>query len=39
MEYMVGGDLGKIISTYGVLNEDVAKFYIAEIILAVSSLH
>ncbi|EGR33247.1 protein kinase domain protein [Ichthyophthirius multifiliis] len=39
MEYMVGGDLGNIISTYGVLSEEMGRFYISEIILAVSSLH
>lgn len=39
MEYMLGGDLGSIILTYGVLEEAVARFYIAEIILAVHNLH
>lgn len=39
MEYMIGGDLGSIIQTYGVLESSVAKFYIAEIILAVHNLH
>lgn len=39
MEYMLGGDLGSIILTYGVLEETVARFYIAEIILAVHNLH
>ncbi|KAL4486381.1 hypothetical protein ABPG72_007167 [Tetrahymena utriculariae] len=39
MEYMIGGDLGSIISTYGVLEESVAKFYIAEIVVAIHNLH
>lgn len=39
MEYLIGGDLGSIVQTYGVLEESVAKFYIAEIILAVHNLH
>ena len=32
MEYMLGGDLGSIIQNYGVLEEEVARFYICEII-------
>jgi serine/threonine protein kinase len=39
LEYMIGGDLGTIIANYGVLDEDVARFYIAEIIMAVENLH
>ncbi len=39
MEYMVGGDLGDILHNYCALDEDVAKFYIAEIILALEYLH
>lgn len=39
MEYLIGGDLGSIVQTYGVLESNVAKFYIAEIILAVHNLH
>ncbi|EGR34722.1 protein kinase domain protein [Ichthyophthirius multifiliis] len=39
MEYMIGGDLGSIIQSYGVLQEYVARFYICEIIQAVQSLH
>ena len=30
MEYIVGGDFGDILYNYGALEEDVAKFYIAE---------
>lgn len=29
LEYMIGGDLGNIISNYGVLDESTARFYIA----------
>lgn len=39
MEYMIGGDFGDILYNYSALEEDVAKFYIAEIILAVDYLH
>jgi len=39
MEYMVGGDFGDILHNYCALDEDVAKFYIAEIILALEYLH
>ncbi|EAS04911.2 Serine/Threonine kinase domain protein (macronuclear) [Tetrahymena thermophila SB210] len=39
MEYMIGGDLGSIQQQFGVLEESVARFYIAEIILACSQLH
>lgn len=39
MEYMVGGDFGDILHNYCALDEDVAKFYIAEIVLALEYLH
>lgn len=39
MEYMMGGDLGSVLETYGCFEESIAKFYIAEIILAVEYLH
>ena len=39
MEYIVGGDFGDILYTYCALEEDVAKFYIAEIVLALEYLH
>jgi len=39
MEYMVGGDFGDIIQKYGCLDEDIARFYIAEIVLALEYLH
>ena len=39
MEYMIGGDLGHLLNYCGAFDEDVAKFYIAEIILAVDYLH
>jgi serine/threonine protein kinase len=39
LEYMKGGDFGQILHTYGCLEESVVRFYIAEIVLAVESLH
>lgn len=39
MEYMIGGDLGFILQEYGRLDEEVAKFYAAEIVLAIEHLH
>jgi len=39
MEYMIGGDFGDILYNYCALEEDVARFYIAEIVLAVEYLH
>ena len=39
MEYMMGGDLGSLLEIYTCFDESIAKFYIAEIILAVEYLH
>lgn len=39
MEFMIGGDFGDILKQYIVLDEDVARFYIAEVILAIEYLH
>lgn len=39
MEYMIGGDFAAILENYVCLDEEVAKFYIAEIILALDMLH
>lgn len=39
MELMIGGDFNNILESFGALEEDVAKFYIAEIVLALSNLH
>lgn len=39
MEYMVGGDFGDILHNYTALSEQVARFYIAEIVLALEYLH
>lgn len=38
-EYMIGGDFGYLLNEYKCLNEEVARFYIAELILAIDSLH
>lgn len=39
MEYMVGGDLKSLIGVYGFLEESMAIFYAAEVILALEYLH
>lgn len=39
MEYMIGGDLGSQLEKYSRFDENVARFYISEIILAVEHLH
>ena len=38
-EYMVGGDFNKILERLGVLENDQAQFYFAELIIALESLH
>jgi serine/threonine protein kinase len=39
MEYLSGGDLFSYFNRNGVLEEDEAKFYIAECIVALEYLH
>mmetsp|Transcript_17183 Transcript_17183/g.15068 ORF Transcript_17183/g.15068 Transcript_17183/m.15068 type:complete len:112 (+) Transcript_17183:592-927(+) len=39
MDFMSGGDIGGLLGEYGALDEYVARFYIAEVILALDSLH
>jgi serine/threonine protein kinase len=39
MEYMAGGDLGALLEREGRFNNEEAKFYIAEVILALQGLH
>ena len=39
MEYMIGGDLGSLLKYAGYFEEEHAKFYIAEIALALEYLH
>lgn len=39
MEYMLGGDLGSLLEKYTYFEEKDAKFYLAEICLAVNHLH
>ena len=39
MEFLVGGDFGNILEKFCALEEWVARFYIAEVILALDSLH
>lgn len=36
---MVGGDLSKLLKEYQALDEVVAKFYLAQIVLALESIH
>ena len=39
MEYMHGGDFNKLLQTYGRFDEAIARFYIAELVLAIEHLH
>ena len=39
MEYVPGGDLMNLLIEKNVFSEDLARFYIAEAILAVESVH
>eukprot|EP00007_Cunea_sp_BSH-02190019_P004923 CAMPEP_0174232182 /NCGR_PEP_ID=MMETSP0417-20130205/2539_1 /TAXON_ID=242541 /ORGANISM="Mayorella sp, Strain BSH-02190019" /LENGTH=1527 /DNA_ID=CAMNT_0015310191 /DNA_START=325 /DNA_END=4908 /DNA_ORIENTATION=- len=39
MEYCPGGDLFSLLELYGTLSPDVARFYIAELVLALDYLH
>ncbi|XP_065371530.1 serine/threonine-protein kinase greatwall isoform X3 [Calliphora vicina] len=39
MEYMVGGDLKSLLAMYGYFDEAAARFYVAEVALALQYLH
>ena len=39
MEYMIGGDFAALLENYVCLDVEVARFYIAEIVLALDMLH
>ncbi|KAH8311652.1 hypothetical protein KR044_007363 [Drosophila immigrans] len=39
MEYMVGGDLKSLLAMYGYFDEPTARFYVAEIVMALQYLH
>ena len=39
MEYLPGGDLGDMLESMGYLDEDHARSYIAEIVVALEYLH
>lgn len=39
MEYMAGGDCFTLLRKYGKLDEPVAKFYLAEVVLALEDIH
>ena len=39
MEYVPGGDLMSLLINKGVFREDMARFYIAELVLAIESVH
>ncbi|KAJ1800907.1 rim15, signal transduction response regulator [Coemansia sp. RSA 2399] len=39
MEYLLGGDLAGLLRVWGVMDEDAAKFYFAEIACAIDYLH
>lgn len=39
MEYLPGGDIMTLLMREDILSEDVARFYIAESVLAIHSVH
>ncbi len=39
MEYLIGGDLKSLLAVHGYFEEPMARFYAAEIALALSYLH
>lgn len=39
MEYIIGGDLSSLLAVFGSFEEDMAKMYIAECVLALEYLH
>ncbi|KAJ3122402.1 hypothetical protein HK098_002888 [Nowakowskiella sp. JEL0407] len=39
MEYVPGGDMRTLLNNYGVLREEHARFYIAEMLMGVAELH
>jgi serine/threonine protein kinase len=39
MEYMKGGDLAHLLEEHGYFEEPMAKYYIAQIVLALEQLH
>jgi len=39
MEYVIGGDLSSLLAVFGTFEEDMAKMYIAECVLALEYLH
>ena len=39
MEYLPGGDLMTLLMAKDILNEDEARFYAAELVLAIESVH
>ncbi len=39
MEFMAGGDLFSLLRKFGRLEEETAKFYVAEVVLALEDLH
>lgn len=39
MEYMIGGDVRGLLNEWGILDNDTTRYYAAQLILAVDSLH
>lgn len=39
MEYMIGGDLKKLLAKKKTLKEDEASFYLTELVLTINSIH
>ena len=39
MEYMYGGDFSEILNENSVFDQETARFYVAELVLAIENLH
>jgi len=39
MEYLIGGDLSSLLQVFGYFDEDMAKIYFGEVVLALEYLH
>ncbi|KNC50274.1 AGC protein kinase [Thecamonas trahens ATCC 50062] len=39
MEYLIGGDMGTLLESLGYFSEDLARLYIAQVVLALEHLH
>ena len=39
MEYLIGGDMSSLLQGFGCFSEDMARLYVAEVVLALEYLH